>query len=279
MRPGARYPGVRNALQVYSPRDLEELEHWLATFRNDPEAQALAPHAFAALLRPVPRRPRSPRVSVLCPKIAPARARKGRQPPPFEGAERGRAMSATETATKDDLELVQGIFDRIAADLGMIIDRSLEVDGVRAERVGARPAGEGGVHISFRFGVVVDGQGHQGCLLVPLADAITMAGYLMMQSEEEVALMRDLTEIDVSMKEAMLEVGNFIAGACDAIVRRSLPEGSAVRSEGCQGVRADVRPALEYEEGDELIVGYGSMHIDEYPDFKALLLLPRIAAE
>jgi len=187
-------------------------------------------------------------------------------------------MSAIQVATKDDLDLVRSMFERIAADLGMIIDRTLEVDGVRAERVSKRVAGEGCVHISFRFGIVVDGKSHQGCILVPLSDAITMAGYLMMLSDEEVAAQRELSDLDASMKEAMLEVGNFVAGACDAVLRRSLPQGSSVRSEGCQGVRADVRPALEYGEGDQLIVGRAIVRVHEFSEFQMIVMAP-LAAE
>ena len=185
-------------------------------------------------------------------------------------------MSATQQATSADQELVQSIFDRIGADLGMIIDRSVHVNECQAERVDARVAGEGSIHISFRLGVRIDSINKQGCVLMPLAEAISVAGYLMMMSEEDVAEYRGRDSLDTSMKEAMLEVGNFIAGACDAVLRRSLPDGSSIRSEGCQGVRADVRPALEYDEGEELVVGRARAAIDEFPEFEMILMLPEL---
>ena len=42
-------------------------------------------------------------------------------------------MSATQQATSADQELVQSIFDRIGADLGMIIDRSVHVNECQAD--------------------------------------------------------------------------------------------------------------------------------------------------
>ena len=76
----------------------------------------------------------------------------------------------------------------------------------------------------------------------------------------------------------MLEVGNFIGGSTDDAVRRMLPWGHSVRSEGCQGVRADVRPALDYAEGAELVVGRVRGHIEGFPEFEAQVILPALAA-
>ena len=45
-------------------------------------------------------------------------------------------MSSTATAsTSQDQELIEGIFERIASDLGMIIDREIKFSGVKAEVV------------------------------------------------------------------------------------------------------------------------------------------------
>jgi len=186
-------------------------------------------------------------------------------------------MSATRQVTSEDQVFVQGILDRIGADLGMIIDRSVRVGEGLVERVDARVAGEGCIHISFRLGVCVDGINKQGCLLIPLAEAISMAGYLMMMSEEDVAEYRGRDSLDTSMKEAMLEVGNFISGACDAVLRRSHLRGASIRSEGCQGVRADVRPVLECEHGEELVVARALARIDTFPEFEMILILPDLS--
>ena len=63
-------------------------------------------------------------------------------------------------------------------------------------------------------------------------------------------------------------------GATDAVVGMCYPEGLSVRTAGCQGVRAGVRPALAYAEGDELIVGRAKVRIHSFPWFEAILILP-----
>ena len=112
---------------------------------------------------------------------------------------------------------------------------------------------------------------------MPLADAVSVAAYLMMAPDEEVAEHRGTEDLDRSMKDAVLEVGNFVAGAADAVLHNWYPEGYSVRSAGCQGVRADVRPAFPYEEGTELIVGKCTSKVHDYDSFDLLLLLPVLA--
>ena len=181
------------------------------------------------------------------------------------------------TVEVDEKQLVEGILDRVASDLAMIIDRDLLIEGVAVERQDARPAGEGSIHISFKLCFdTPEGESH-GCLLMPLADAVSVAAYLMMAPDEEVAEHRGIEDLDRSMKDAVLEVGNFVAGAADAVLHNWYPEGYSVRSAGCQGVRADVRPAFPYEEGTELIVGKCTSQVHEYDSFDLLLLLPVLA--
>lgn len=188
-------------------------------------------------------------------------------------------MNATQQSTSEDQELIQSIFDQISADLGMIIDRRVDVTECRAERLDYRVAGEGSIHISFRLGIRIDGVSRQGCFLLPLAEAVSIAGHLMMMPDEQIVEYRGRVTLDASMKEAMLEVGNFIAGACDAVLRSSLPEGALIRSEGCQGAGAGVRPALECEEGEDLIIGHATGRIDEFPRFALMVMLPARVAK
>ena len=49
-----------------------------------------------------------------------------------------------------------------------------------------------------------------------------------------------------------------------------------MHSEGCQGVRADVRPAFPYEEGSELIVARVGACFDPFPPFELILMLPPV---
>lgn len=184
------------------------------------------------------------------------------------------AQDKSPVRTCDELQLAESILARTAADLSMIIDREFEIESVGIERRTQRPAGEGCVHISFRLGIEREGDSSQGCVLVPLPDAVALAGFMMMMSDEAVARERTRTELDGPFKEALLEVGKFLAGACDAVLRQAFSEGIAARSEGCQGVRADVRPALAYREGDPLAVARARARVHSFEPFELILVLP-----
>ena len=187
-------------------------------------------------------------------------------------------MNTQDKRTVDDAQLAGSILARAAADLSMIIDRELELGSVRLEHVTKRPAGPGQVHISFKLALQREGAAWQGCLLVPLPDAVALAGFMMMMNDEAVVRERARTELDGPFKEALLEVGKYVAGACDAVLRQTLPEGIAVRSDGCQGVRADVRPALEYREGDPLAVARVQARLHDFEPCELILVLPSLVA-
>lgn len=184
----------------------------------------------------------------------------------------------TTNATKPvgDALLVEETFQRIAGDLGMIADRPIEVSNVTTERATKRAAGRDVVHVSFKLGIQHEDSIAHGALLVPLPDAITLACYLMMIPDESVKTKRAMTTLDAGIKDALMEVGNFVGGATDAALRGLGFPGLEVRSEGCQGVRANVRPAFVYEEGSDLVVGRCKLRIHTWPEFEAVLMLPPI---
>lgn len=183
------------------------------------------------------------------------------------------STSGSTTAT-NELELASSILARMAADLSMIIDRELAIEDVRVERHTQRPAGSAHVHISFKLGIEVGDESRQGCLLVPLPEAVSLAAFMMMMPDEAVARERQRTELDGPFKEALLEVGKYLAGACDSVLRQALAEESETRSDGCQGVRADVRPALTYRDGDLLLVARARARVHEFEAFELILMLP-----
>jgi hypothetical protein len=173
-----------------------------------------------------------------------------------------------------EISRVEEIFERIAGDLAMIIDREFTISSIEADSLDARPVGADEIHISFKLGFQMpDGILH-GSLLVPLNDAICLSCYLMMVADDAVARKRGQTWLDNTTKDAMLEVGNFVAGATDAGLRALGVEGVEVGSEGCQGVRPDIRPALVYDEGQALIVGRAKATLHDFPEFEMLLILP-----
>ena len=180
---------------------------------------------------------------------------------------------STEVQTSHDLEMVSEILTRATNDLFTVVDREIEVTDLQTERVTKREAGPEEIHISFRLSISYAGVHSQGVFLLPLPEAMALAAYLMMVPEEDVATFRD-TQPDEVMKDAMLEISSFLAGSCDAVLRSWFPDGCAVRPDGCQGVRPDVRPAFDYVEGDELILGRATVRIGAYAPFQMLVMLP-----
>lgn len=173
---------------------------------------------------------------------------------------------------------INEIFDRVASDLAMLSDRDFEILGVAHEARSDRPVGQGSIHVAFRFGVVLPSSVvHHGALLLPLPESISLAAYLMMQPDSAVAELRMQTEIDHAIKEAILEVGNFVAAAGESALRSMNSPAISVIFEGCQGVRADVRPRLEYEEGTPLAVGRAQVQIARAEPVEMVVMVPQAA--
>ncbi len=171
-------------------------------------------------------------------------------------------------------EFCTDILERMSADLAMIIDREFLIERIKVSRANKRAEGKSKVHISFRLGFRTPGGKKQGCVLIPLPDAMALSAYLMMVPDDGVKEHRALPTLATGRKDAMLEVGNFIGGASDAVMRGLFAEGYSVRFEGCQGVRANVRPALEYEEGDELVIVKSKSKIHDLAAFDLLMIVP-----
>lgn len=177
-------------------------------------------------------------------------------------------------ASVQDLPLVRSIFGQLASNLGLIVDRDIQVEGIVAERASERARGMGNIHISFRMGIQSEDFVRHGCVLVPLPDAVTLVGCLTMLPADMVDESRERNELDQDAKEAMMELGNLMRGAIAEALREFEFMGTSVQFEGCQGVRADVRPALAEPLDTELLIGRARATLDGYPEFECLVLLP-----
>jgi hypothetical protein len=176
-----------------------------------------------------------------------------------------------------DEALVNAVLGRVTRDLGMILGHDLSVENPRVERARSRPAGAGRIHISFKLGLRREGaRQRHGALLVPLPEAVTMACFLLMIPDETVVARREETGLDSTLKDAMLEIANMVGGATSTALAEQGVAGWSVRSEGCQGVRADVRPAFPYEEGSELVVGRATARFESFQPFEMILMLPAL---
>jgi len=173
-----------------------------------------------------------------------------------------------------DFSLVRKICDQVSANVGLIVDRSLTVGDLNVARFPERVCGKGRVHISFKLGFEYDGDLLHGCILVPLPEALTLAGSLLMLPLSGIEEVRKEKAPDQASKDALMELGNFVGGAADEALRDSDFRGLRVFSEGCQGVRAGVRPCLAGTEGTEYVVGRATTNIDDFPAFELLVLVP-----
>ncbi len=175
-----------------------------------------------------------------------------------------------------ETQLLEEVFFRISADISMVTDRRVTIGKVDSERTFARPAGRDSIHISFRMGIEAVGRRYHGCLVMPLPEAISLASYLMMISDEQIRERRELKTIDETTRDAILEVCNFVGGATESALRESMGLAYRVYAEGCQGVRPDVRPALNYREGAALLVGRTRASIHDFSGFNLLLMIPEL---
>jgi len=178
------------------------------------------------------------------------------------------------TTSTRNTELATTLVFAVAEQLGALVGRSFEILSAAAGEARCRPAGEGSIHVSFRYGFERGEERLHGCVLLPLAEAISLANYLRMASDKEVRQRRTATQLDRTTKEAMLEIANFTGGALSSVVGQRAELGWEVRTEGCQGVRPGVRPALDYEEGTELVVVRARARLHEWPEFELLAILP-----
>jgi hypothetical protein len=184
--------------------------------------------------------------------------------------------SVESTQLAQDTELAKHALDKVVEDLAMLLDRPLVVESVDVARSANKVAGERQVHIAFKLGVTIDGVPQHGALLVPLAEAITFACYLMMMTDEVVTTRRMDKSLERGTKDAMVEVGNLIGGSIDGAFRDLYPKRTTIRSEGCQGVKPAAAPAFERTPGVDLIVARAKLKLHTFPAYEALLMLPVI---
>lgn len=184
-------------------------------------------------------------------------------------------MTRTVRHALADDALIGRLLLRIAEDLGTLLGCELRLGPAQVERATTRPAAAGGVHISFRLAFTPEGEAPRlGALLLPLPEALTMAAHFLMAPEEVLPTLRAASEPDLAQKEALLELGKMIANAGRTALAQLGVSGLALRFDGCQGVRAGVRPAFAHAEGSPLIVGRAPAKLGPFPGFELLVMLP-----
>ncbi len=182
------------------------------------------------------------------------------------------------TPSTQDLK-VQGmgeILNRIASDVSIVADVPIQLSGVEVTTEDDRPTGDEVVHISFRLTFQEEGRTSQGCLLMPLSDAQVLAGGLMMQPPTRLDEARKSDELAPAAKEAVMELGTFFAGAAESALRDLGHVLVQVQHQGCQGVRADVRPRLDFTDDATFLVGRCKAQLSEYDAQVWVMVLPQL---
>ncbi len=191
-------------------------------------------------------------------------------------------MSATADRTSGPrasavhVERVGELVRRAAADLAMIIERDVRVHSCSVERAKERAGGAAGtVHIAIKQAYALGERASQGCVLVPLADALSLAGLFLMLPDEVVESQRASANVDGVTKDALLEVASFIASSLMTGLGGSASK-IEVRSASCQGVRAGSLPALTQEPGGEWWVARASVQIHSFPASEFVWMFPSV---
>lgn len=188
------------------------------------------------------------------------------------------ATGMTAEGSEADVLMVQEVLHRIASDLALVTDREVRIEEGSVYWAEMRPVGRDRIHISFRFTIAKGGDEHQACVLLPLPEAITLASYLMMVPDEDIPGDREKDTLDGTMKNAIMEVGRFMGEGIDAAMRESTNLSAEVRFAGCQGVRANVRPALDYQDGDRLLTGSTRANIEQFSEFDLWVAFPALVS-
>lgn len=179
-------------------------------------------------------------------------------------------------ANASQAQRVAELVQRVATDLSMIIEREVRVLSCDVKRSVDRARGAGVVHISLKQAYRLDERTAHGCLLAPLPDALTLAGFFLMLPDDVVEAQRSLSTVDAGTKDALLEVASFIAGSLASALGGGAHPALEVRSASCQGLRPDALPALAHEAGNEWWIARVKMQIHTFPPADVVLLLPSL---
>lgn len=168
----------------------------------------------------------------------------------------------------------QAALTGVARELGAVIDQPFVVLQARLSRANVGPVGASGVHVAFKFACRRGTEERRGALLVPLAEAITLASLLRGLPQDAVLAGRASGAPDEATKRALLQVATLVASALEEALRAHEPNGVCLRSLGCQGLRPGQPPAMEGESGRERLIAKAGARIGTFPPFELVLGLP-----
>ena len=159
------------------------------------------------------------------------------------------------SSTGRDRELIEASLDRIRSELASVVGLEVDCTDLTISRDEDRPIVGEGVHLSFKLGLLAQGEIRKGCLVMGLEPALEAAGLFLGRSDDDRQLAAKSCELDDEWKEGLLEVGSVFGAAVDVALRDEIGVDVHACSEGCQGVKTNAAPALEVSPENEVLVG------------------------
>jgi len=166
------------------------------------------------------------------------------------------------SSTGRDRELLEASLDRITSELASVVGMDVECCDLEVTREEARPVVGEGVHLSFRIGLLAEGDRRHGCLVLGFEPAMEAAGQLLGRPDSERESAINNCALDEEWKEGLLEVASVFGAAIDVALRDGVGVDVHACSEGCQGVEGGSAPILEADEGSDFLVGRFKWHPD-----------------
>ena len=172
--------------------------------------------------------------------------------------------------------MAAGGLEQVALNLSQFTQCEIRLHGVEAVRSARREEPPPGVHIAFRQVYRVEEIELEGCLLLPLADAISLAALLMGESLEVVEALRAARGLDDERKSAILELGELVARALDGALRYGLPRGCELAPVGCQGVASGKRAVLSNPDTSRYGIGRAHASVGGFAGGDWILVVPEM---
>lgn len=159
------------------------------------------------------------------------------------------------SSTGRDRELIEASLDRVRSELASVVGLEVECADLTISRDDEKPQVGDGVHLSFKLGLLAQGELREGCLVIGLEPALEAAGLFLGRPEPERLNAVEKGELDEEWKEGLLEVASVFGAAVDVALRDEIGVDVHACSEGCQGVRANTVPAIDVSADNEVLVG------------------------
>lgn len=173
----------------------------------------------------------------------------------------------------DPTELLDLLVDEAAASLSLLSGFQLG-EPADEDVIEHDPPVWENVQIVFRIGFSIKGRARMGVISIPLAEALALSGSLLMLPADAIQENRAKLAPDEGDKEAIMEAGNLIAGAFNAVLSKRINGNVEVKFFGCQGLDAGHQPYIVGFDAQPLAVRHHSASFVNFDSFRVALAIP-----